>query len=86
MLIFSIDTDGYTGDFKIYKGICNNIDDECIRVVQEMPKWKPGTMLTESVKGWYWRPVKFWYFIPFNFLLHEDIKARGIVILPPRNK
>jgi TonB family protein len=40
---FTIDTDGSTGDFVIIKSVRDDLDNECIRVIKEMPAWKPGS-------------------------------------------
>ena len=81
-LTFIIDSVGSTGNFQILKSVRDDVDNECIRVIQGMPKWKPGRVLTRSEKGWYWKEVKVYYIIMFNFLLEYDFDAKGIIILP----
>ena len=39
---FIVQKDGAISDIKILKGVSKLIDAEAIRVVKEMPKWKPG--------------------------------------------
>jgi hypothetical protein len=51
-------------------------------MLKEMPKWKPATQLTNSKKGWYWRPVKTWFLMGLNFNLTNDKKLNGITITP----
>jgi len=53
-----------TGDIKdatVIRGISESQDKEALRVVNSMPKWKPGKQ-----KG---VPVDVWYTIPFRFVL-----------------
>lgn len=81
VLLFSIDVDGTTGDFKIYKTVREDIDNECIRVIKEMPLWKPGIALRRADKGYYLAKVKSWYTIGMNFSLSNEDKS-GIIIKP----
>jgi hypothetical protein len=46
------------------------LDKEAIRVVQEMPKWKPGKQRGEAVN------VRFT--IPISFRLSDDVKSQPI--------
>jgi outer membrane biosynthesis protein TonB len=81
-LVFCIDIDGSTKNFKVYKSVSNDIDNECIRVVKEMPKWKPGSNVFRAKKGLYRKKVPVYYVIPFNFMLGDVGAKRGIVIKP----
>jgi len=81
---FTINTDGSTGTISCYRKVRDDIDNECIKVVKEMPKWKSGTQFTKSDKGWYWKPVKVSYTIPITFLLRKNNNAKGIVIQPKK--
>ena len=81
VLLFSIDVDGKTGDFKVYKTVREDIDNECIRVIKEMPLWKPGSTVRRAEKGLYHTKVKCWYTIGMNFSLSNEDKS-GIIIKP----
>ena len=81
-LIFLVDIDGSTKNFKIYKSVNNDIDNECIRVVKEMPKWKPGSNVFRAKKGLYRKIIPVYYVITFNFVLKDDGNKKGIKIKP----
>ncbi|GEM_PF-1389857 len=81
VLLFSIDVDGTTGDFKVYKTVREDIDNECIRVIKEMPLWKPGSTVRRADKGLYRTKVKCYYTIGMNFSLSNEDKS-GIIIKP----
>lgn len=58
---FVIDTEGTISDVKVMRGVldCPECDQEAIRVVKMMPKWKPGKSKGKAVKSYYNLPVKF---------------------------
>ena len=58
---FIVEKDGGIGDVKVVKGIGGGCDEEAVRVVKAMPKWKPG-----KDKG---KPVRVSYVMPFTFKL-----------------
>ena len=61
-LKFIIKADGSIGDITVLKGVsgCPECDNEAIRVIKLMPKWKPGKQ-----NG---RPVSVYYNLPINFM------------------
>lgn len=46
---FIIDTEGYVTNVKVLRGIGGGCDEESVRVVKLMPKWKPGKQNGKSV-------------------------------------
>ena len=58
-----IEKDGSVSNVKVLRGIGGGCDEEAVRVINSMPKWKPGMM-----KG---DPVPVSYQIPINFKLAE---------------
>ena len=62
-LSFVVEKDGAVSNVKVAKGIGKECDDEAVRVVKAMPKWKPGLM-----KG---KPVRVSYMLPIFFKLDE---------------
>ena len=58
---FVIERDGSITDVKVARGVDASLDKEAVRVVQSMPKWKPGKQ-----RG---KPVRVAYTLPINFLL-----------------
>lgn len=63
-LSFVIEKDGSVTEVKVMKSINPLLDNEAVRVVKAMPKWKPGLM-----KG---KPVRVSYVLPINFKLDES--------------
>jgi hypothetical protein len=67
VLRFSVDDKGIAGDVAFLRSLHRELEKQCIEMVNKLPKFKPGTMLTKSKKGWYWRPCKVWYMLPIYF-------------------
>jgi TonB family protein len=59
---FTVDKTGKIKDPIVLSGATKEIDDEAVRVVQQMPDWKPGTSGGEPVEVQYILPID--YFIP----------------------
>jgi hypothetical protein len=79
---FAIETDGTLTDIRVFIGVRNDINDECMRVMKLMPKWKPGTTVMKATKGWYRTPTKWMYSIPFTFSLTSDESSSNVIIRP----
>jgi protein TonB len=58
---FIVEKDGSVNEVKIVRGIGGGCDEEAVRVVKAMPKWKPG-----KEKG---KPVRVSYIMPIFFKL-----------------
>ena len=58
---FVVDKDGSITETKVVRSVDPALDQEALRLVNSMPKWKPGT-----AEG---KPVRVKYSIPFNFSL-----------------
>ena len=56
---FTIGKDGTVKDPKVVRGIDPELDEEALRLVRNMPKWKPGKQMGESVEVRYTLPVSF---------------------------
>lgn len=56
---FIVEKDGSMTDIKIMKGVNNDFDNEVLRVVKLMPKWKPGKQKGKTVRVSYVMPFKF---------------------------
>lgn len=63
---FIIEKDGTVTEPKVIKGVDTSLDKEAIRVIQSMPKWKPGKQRGKTVR------VSFT--IPINFSLPNSTK------------
>ncbi len=58
-----IEKDGSVSNVRVLRGIGGGCDEEAVRVISSMPKWKPGKVGGEPV------PVS--YMLPVNFKLQE---------------
>lgn len=58
-LSFVVDTDGSVIDIEVVKGVEKHLDDEAIRIVSEMPKWKPAKFEGNFVKSEFTLPINF---------------------------
>ena len=58
---FVVETDGSISNVKVLRGIGGGCDEEAVRVIKSLPKWKPGKQ-----RG---KPVRVSYQIPVNFKL-----------------
>ncbi len=56
---FVVEPDGKISQVKVLRGIGGGCDEEAIRVVEAMPKWKPGMQRGKPVRVSYNLPVKF---------------------------
>ena len=67
---FVIEKDGLVTDVKVMRSIGGGCDEEAVRVVKAMPKWKPGLQ-----KG---KPVRVSYVLPIFFKLDDNVKDKGL--------
>lgn len=58
---FVVDKDGSVTAAKVARGVDPSLDKEALRVVNSLPKWKPGMQ-----RG---KPVKVSYTVPISFVL-----------------
>lgn len=56
---FVVSADGSVKDAKVARGIDSSIDMEALRVVNSLPRWKPGTQSGEAVDVAYTIPINF---------------------------
>ena len=67
---YVIEKDGSVTEVKVMRSVNPLVDDEAVRVVKAMPKWKPGLQ-----KG---KPVRVNYILPVNFKLDDKAKHNGL--------
>ncbi len=58
MVNFVVDSDGNITKVKVVKSV-PGLDEEAIRVVEAMPKWKAGKQNGKSVPVYFTLPIKF---------------------------
>ena len=56
---FVVNTDGSLTDLQVLKGIGFGCDEEALRVMQKMPRWKPGKQSGRAVRVKYNLPISF---------------------------
>jgi len=56
---FVVDTDGGISHVKILRGIDPSCDEEAVRVVKTLPKWKAGKQGGKAVRVYFTLPIKF---------------------------
>jgi len=59
LIRFVIDKDGSMQDIKVLTGLCKEIKEECLRVVQQLPDWEPGKQDGKAVRVYFYLPIKF---------------------------
>jgi len=64
-----VEKDGSVGEVKVLRGIGGGCDEEAVRVISSMPKWKPGMQ-----DG---KPVRVSYQIPIFFKLDNGATSKG---------
>ena len=68
---FVVEKDGSVDEVKVMRGIGGGCDEEVVRVMKGMPKWKPGIQ-----KG---KPVRVSYMMPIYFKLDTPQKTNSLV-------
>jgi len=58
-ITFVVEKDGSISSAKVLRGIGGGCDEEAMRVVKNMPKWKPGKQRGQAVRVQYNLPVRF---------------------------
>lgn len=56
---FVVNSDGTIGDAKVIRGVNQELDNEALRVVKSMPRWKAGSMDGKAVSSWFTLPITF---------------------------
>ena len=56
---FIVEKDGSVNEVEVMRGIGGGCDEEAVRVVKSMPKWKPGKMKGKPVRVSYMMPIIF---------------------------
>jgi TonB family protein len=56
---FIVEKDGSVSNVDVKRGIGGGCDDEAVRVIKAMPKWKPGKMKGKPVRVSYMMPITF---------------------------
>ena len=65
---FIVEKEGSNSEARVLRGIGSGCDQESLRVVNEMPKWKPGTQ-----RG---KPVRVRFVLPLNYQLPKKTNSK----------
>lgn len=63
---FVVEVDGSITNIVLLRGVCEDINNEALRVVRKMPKWIPGTQKGKPVRVQFNLPIRFVLQGPFN--------------------
>lgn len=58
-ITFVVEPDGSLSNFRVLRGIGGGCDEEAVRVIKEMPKWKPGRQRGEAKRVQFNMPIRF---------------------------
>ena len=58
-LRFVVEKDGQISNISVLKSLSPDCDKAAIKVLNEMPKWKPGKIAGRAVRQWYTLPINF---------------------------
>jgi len=56
---FVVEKDGRISNVKILRGIGGGCDEEAVRIIKNMPKWKPGKQRGRAVRAQFNMPIRF---------------------------
>ncbi len=56
---FIVEKSGYVTNVKVVKGVDKKLDNEAVRVIRSLPKYKPGTKRGEKVRVLFTIPINF---------------------------
>lgn len=59
LISFLVEKDGSLGNITVLRGLCEDIEKESIRVIQQLPKWSPGRQNGKVVKVQFNLPIKY---------------------------
>ena len=82
IIAFVVDTNGAVNKIRIFRGLREDIENECIRMLEGMPKWKPGSTVAEAEKGYYRKFIPVHYSLRLNFTLSQVRMINAINIIP----
>jgi TonB family protein len=59
LLEFVVEKDGSISTITVIRSVCKALDEEAIRVVRAMPKWKPGEEFGQPCRSFFQLPITF---------------------------
>ena len=77
IVTFVVMKDGSIGEVKVAKGVSPELDEEAVRCVKSMPKWKPGMQRGQAVNVKFTMPISF--ALPDSKV--EETKESSVVVV-----
>lgn len=77
---FCIETDGSISDVKVVKPVDSLLNNEAVRIVKSMPRWKPGGLMSKGKTEL--KRIK--YTIPINFKLDKNKTDSFQYVIDPK--
>lgn len=77
---FCIETDGSISDVKVVKSVDSLLNNEAVRIVKSMPRWKPGGLMSKGKTEL--KRIK--YTIPINFKLDNNKTDSFQYVIDPK--
>ena len=77
---FIIETDGSISDVKVVKPVDSLLNNEAVRIVKSMPRWKPGGLMSKGKTEL--KRIK--YTIPINFKLDNNKTDSFQYVIDPK--
>ena len=77
---FIIETDGSISDVKVVKPVDSLLNNEAVRIVKSMPRWKPGGLMSKGKTEL--KRIK--YTIPINFKLDKNKTDSFQYVIDPK--
>ena len=59
LVVFIVEKDGSISNAEVSWGVDPSLDQEALRIVNKMPKWKPGKQGGSTVRVKFHLPIKF---------------------------
>ena len=59
IVLYEVDTFGNTRNAKIVQSVCKELDDEAVRLIYLLKKWKPATLHGKKIKYYNRQPFTF---------------------------
>lgn len=59
LIKFVVEKDGSVSNITVYRGLCKEIEAECLRIFENMPTWEPGYQRGKPVRVQFTIPIKF---------------------------
>jgi TonB family protein len=77
IVAFSIETDGTVSGVRVIKSVSTALDNEAVRVVKSMPKWKPGKRNNKATRADLTIPINFRIMFQTDTYVDDEAESGG---------